>query len=162
MSEPLHPAYRFTTEAQWQACQFQGADRRTAESRVGLKPFAPYKVPKEPIWAGQAHAPAVTEELELIWRDNSGGIFKLPYGEEKPIRMSAPPALAVAKRIIAVGGMLWTVNCSSVVQAFDDAALTPEFEVDLGSFVAADIASDSREGLYVLGSSHCRTQVVHL
>jgi phage tail-like protein len=161
MSGILHPAYRFATEAQWQACHFAGADRRTAEARTGLRPFAPFAIPATSIWSGAAHAPAVTDGSELIWRDDEGGLFRLPYAELAATRAAVDAGLASATRIVATPGALWAVGVGGSLRAFDSDSLARLFEADLGGVEAIDIASDSGDGVYMLGRSDGRIHVVH-
>ena len=74
MNEPLLPAFRFATEAQWNSCLFVGADRQTAATRTGLRPFAPYAMPPLVFATHGAHAPTISETSDIIWRDGSGNV----------------------------------------------------------------------------------------
>ena len=161
MSRLLHPGYRFVTEAQWQACQFAGADRRTAETRKGLRPFAPYALPPDRLWPRGAYAPALTDVAELLWRDADGMLQRLAYGDEVPRAVPAPPAVAAAKRMIAAPGTLWVAE-GGAIQAFDIDSLTKLFEVTLDEFTAIDIAADERDGLYVLAEREQSRRIFHL
>ena len=162
MSRELNPAYRFATEAQWQACHFVGADRRTAETRKGLRPFAPFALPATTLWDGTAFAPTIGDEAELIWRDDKLGLWTLPYAEEQATRTIAPAQIASATRLVAGPDALWAVGPEGTVQAFDNRSLTRLVQADLGDLFPIDIASDSGDGLYVLTMADCRVQIVHL
>jgi phage tail-like protein len=161
MSRLLHPGYRFATEAQWQACQFTGADRRTADTRKGLRPFSPYGLPPHDLWTGRAHAPAVTDVAELLWRDEEGRLQRLPYGDKVARAVPAPAAIGAAKRMIATPATLW-VAAGGTVQAFDSDSLTRLFEVKLDGFTAIDIAGDGRDGIYVLAGVKQSRRIFHL
>ena len=161
MSRLLHPGYRFATEAQWQACQFTGADRRTAAARKGLRPFAPYDLPPRRLWTGRAHAPALTDAAELLWHDEKGTLQRLSYGDEVARAVLAPSAITHARRMIATPAMLW-VLAGSTVQAFDSDSLTRLFEVKLDGLAAIDITGDGRDGIYVLAGMKRSRRIIHL
>lgn len=161
MSRPLHPAFRFATEAQWQACLFAGADRSSTESRAGLRPFAPFCLPGTVFATQGADAPALTETAEVLWRDDTGRLQRLPYGDVHPHGSIAPGAIARAKRMLAIAGTLWVVGQGSL-QAFDVDSLSRLLSVDLGGLSALDIAGDGRDGVYVLLGSNCRRWVGHV
>ena len=162
MSAPLHPAYRFATDVQWQSCLFAGADRRTAQARAGLRPFAPFGLPPTRRWDGAAYAPAIGDGYELFWRDNSGTLLRLPYAEQVAKETAATPMIASAKRLVAGVEILWAIGTDGTVQAFDNEGIVRLFQADLGNHFAIDIASDSGDGVYVLTQSNCRVYVVHL
>ena len=162
MSRRLHPAYRFATEAQWQTCQFVGADRRAAKARTELKPFAPYGLPPKEVWGGASHAPTVNDVSDLLWRDTSGRLWRLPYAEDAPRDVAAPPAIASAKRMVAAAGSLWVLDEAGGVEVFDDLTLGKLFAADIGGRKAIDITSDGLDGVYVLASSEGRVEVLHL
>ena len=162
MSEPLHPAYRFREEAQWQVCQFAGADRRTAEARAGLRPFAPYGLPSTLFESAGAHAPAITGGGEILWRDDEGGLQRLAYAEAAPRAYPAPAAIGAAVRMVALGGTLWAASGGGRLEAFDVDSLTRLFTVDLGGLAALDIAGDGHDGLYVLTAAGRERSIVHV
>lgn len=161
MSAPLHPAYRFATEAQWQACHFVGADRRTVHAHTGLRPFTPFGLPPTPLWTGAAYAPAVGDDSELFWRNDSGNLLRLPY-EQVANETATTAVLASTKRLVAGVEILWAIGADGSVQAFDNESLARLFKAGLGDHFAIDIASDSSDGVYVLTRSNCRMHVVHL
>ena len=161
MSRGLHPSYRFATEAQWQTCHFAGADRRTAAARKGMRPFALFRLPPKKLWEVEAHAPAISQELKLIWRDKDH-LWTLSYPEEGPAKTGAPSEIASAKRLVAGPDMLWAVGADDHVHAFDSETLVRIFQADLGNLFAVDIASDSGDGVYVLGQADGQVRVVHL
>jgi len=161
MSEPLHPSYRFKTEAQWEACVFAGADRRTAEARAGLRPFAPYGLPSTLFASLGAYAPAITELAELLWCDRQGRLQRLPYGAPVPLAYPAPAAIGSATRMVALGATLWSAAGNGSLEAFDVDSLTRLFVVDLGGHDALDIAGDGHDGLYVLAATGQKRRILH-
>ena len=162
MSAPLHPAYRFATEAQWQACHFAGADRRTALSRAGLSPFAPFALPPETLWMGAAYAPTIGDSSELIWLDETGALLRLPSGHEVALGTFHPASLATARRLVAGIETLWALGVDGMVQAYDSQTLARLFQADLADHFAIDIASDAGDGVYVLTRADGRHNVIHL
>jgi phage tail-like protein len=162
MSHPLHPGYRFTTEAQWQACLFAGADRTTVQSRRGLRPFAPYAVPPALFETLGAYAPVLTDLGEALWRDDAGRLQRLPYGEEAPQGSAAPSGIGSASRMVARPGALWAVDRGGSLRAYDIDGLSCLFSVDLGGLEALDIAGDGRDGVFALLASGSRRRIVHL
>ena len=107
MSRPLHPAYRFETEAQWDSCRFAGADRDGRGARKGLRPFGPYAATPGRFATPGAQAPAITHAGEILWRDDEGELRRLPYGDDEAHPIDAPPAIASASRLVATPGALW-------------------------------------------------------
>ncbi len=162
MSRVLQPRYRFATEAQWSACHIVGADRTTSTARKRLKPFAPYGLPAKRLWDGIAHAPAITDEAELLWLDEGGNLLRLPFGHNHPRAVGAPVAFASAKRIVATPAILWIAAGDGTAQAFDGESLTRVVEVRLDGAKVIDIAWDSYDSVYVLGRAEGRIQLVHL
>ena len=162
MTGPLHPAYRFATEAQWRACYFTGADRRTAEDRKGLRPFAPYGLPPVELWAGSAFAPAFGDAAELVWHDDSQGFWRLAYSEKTATKTVAPVGITSAERLVAAPDTFWALGGDHLVRAFDNESLALLFKADLGDVAAIDIASDSSDGIYVLGQAQGQFRIEHL
>jgi phage tail-like protein len=162
VSRPLHPSYRFATEAQWQTCQFVGADRRTAKARNGLTPFAPYGLPPKMSWEGASYAPAINEVSDLLWRDTAGFLRRLPYGEEAAHEIPAPGAIASAVRMVAVAGTLWVLDAAGHVEVFDDRTFARLFSPDLRARKATDLASDGLDGVHVLVSTKGSAEILHL
>lgn len=162
MSLPLHPGYRFTTEAQWQSCLFSGADRSSSESRAGLRPFAPYGLPATLFETPGAHAPAYSDAAELLWHDDAGRLQRLPYGDEQPQGSAAPRSVGRARRMVAMSDTLWTVDDEGSLQAFDLGSLSQLFRVDLDGHEAIDIAGDGRDGVYVLVAWGRLRRIVHV
>jgi phage tail-like protein len=161
MSNMLQPGYRFASEAQWSLCLFAAADRTSATARLGLRPFAPYGLPPTSLWSGTAHAPAITEEAEVIWRDEAGHLLRLPYGDAEPLSVPAPGAIRGAGRLIATPGTLWTV-AGGRAQTFDDRSLTRLFEVGGEGLKVLDLASDSHDSVYLLAAEDGRVEIAHL
>jgi len=162
MTPPLHPGYRFATEAQWQACLFAGADRSTVDARRGLRPFAPYGLPPTLFETIGAHAPALSDMAELLWRDDAGSLQRLPDGAEQPRSAAAPTSIRSSKRMVAAPGTLWTVGADGAVEAFDIDSLSRLFSVDLGGLGAIDIAGDGHDGVYALLASNDDRFIVHV
>jgi len=161
VSRAPQPAYRFATEAQWRLCRFASADRTFAAARKGLRPFAPYGLPPTNLWTGTAHAPAITEEAELIWRDEAGHLLRLPYADVEPRSVGAPAAIRGAGRMVATSGTVWAVQ-GGAAQAFDDNSLTRLFEVRPQGLKIIDLAWDSHDSVYLLASGDGRGEIDHL
>jgi phage tail-like protein len=162
MTHPLHPGYRFTTEAQWGTCLFAGADRTSALSRRGLHAFAAYAVPPTLFETRGAHAPALTDLGEALWRDDAGHLQRLPYGEEAPHGLPAPSGIRSASRLVATPGTLWAVDRGGSLRAYDIDGLSCLFSVDLGGLETLDIAGDGRDGVFALLASGPRRRIVHV
>ena len=158
----LQPGFRFASEAQWSVCRFDGADRTSAEARKGLRPFAPYGLPPAILWPGVAHAPAITDEAELLWRDEAGHLLKLQYGDVEPLSLAAPGAIQVARRTVATPGTLWTLGTSGDALALDIERLNTLVDVRLDELAVLDIAWDSRDSVYLLAKGEGSDEVVHL
>ena len=75
-------SYRFSTEAQWSSCLFVRADPDLLRQSKGVRPFAPYARPGILYESPGAHAPVVTREREILWRDDRCAIHRLAGGDD--------------------------------------------------------------------------------
>jgi phage tail-like protein len=151
MSQKLLRAYRFASEAQWNACLFMGADRDSREARSGLRPFAPYAGPPARFETRGGAAPAVTQASEVLWRDDRGMLDRLPYGDDRQHAVTAPFAIAHAKRLVATSNTLWAANdADGSLQGFDLDNLSRQLVVEIPNAGILDIAGDGHDGLFVL------------
>lgn len=162
MTRDLQPGYRFVSQAQWNLCRFIGADRTTAQSKVGLRPFAPYGLPPASLWSGAAFAPAISDEAELLWRDGEGNLLRLPHGNEKAQSFAAPAAIRSATRMVVSRGTIWTAGHNDALEAFDELSLTRLFELNLDSGPIVDFAWDSHDGIFVLGRAPNGSRLAHV
>src|SRR5262245_52190213 len=106
MSSKLLRGYRFTTEAQWNACMLAGVDRDSRKPWSGLRPFAPYAFPARFASPG-GWTPTTTCASEVVWRDDQGMLQRLPYADDKQHAVMAPWAIARAARLVATSNALW-------------------------------------------------------
>jgi phage tail-like protein len=160
MSRNLPLAYRFATEAQWQSCLFVGADRSTTSARAGLRPHPSYRQPVLFSSPG-AHAPAIGDASEVVWRDDAGRLQRLAYGDDRPAAVAAPAEIGRAGRLVSTSSTaLWAAGDG--LAAFDIDSLTRLFVVDLGTRLIIDIAGDGREGSFVLAAGECPREILHI
>jgi phage tail-like protein len=149
MSGQAHRNYLFKTAAQWRACQFERVDREAFETDGNVAPLAPYEQAAVLYASPGAHAPAVTREGEILWRDDEGRVHQLTACGDIPDVHSAPHAIAQAKRIVAAGAW-WVIGDSpGTVESYDEKSFTRLASIDVGAPVI-DIASDGKESLFVL------------
>jgi phage tail-like protein len=143
--------YRFATTAQWNQCQFSGADRSPSGARDGVRPVAPFADVPTRFASNGAWAPAVTAVGEFVWRDDTGTLRRAFAGDDAPTALTAPQALAQATHIVATRDALWVAGISSsTLECFDLDSLTRRLVVDMASDKIVDIAGDGLDGLLVL------------
>jgi len=156
-------AYRFATEAQWNACLFESAERLARGGGTALRPLAPYGGPAARFATEGAGAPAVIGVGDILWHDRLGQLHRLPPEISQPQVCAAPAALAGASRIVAVPGALWAADPAvQSLQRFDAETLTRELVVDLAPARVLDFAADGRSGLLVLLERDGAPQCVHV
>jgi len=144
-------SYRFATEAQWNACLFDRADRDSPAARAELRPFAPYARPAALYQTRGAHAPAVTRAGEILWRDDAGSGYRLPASDDEPESFPAPYAIARAKRMVATPSGLWVAgDPPDSLQLYETDTLARRLTVELPEVRVADIAGDGRDGIFAL------------
>lgn len=162
MSAPLHPGYRFATEAQWQACLVAGADRTSTKARKGLIPFSPYGSQGPLVESAGALAPAWSDDAELWWRDGQGRLLKLDHGDPVPRGSIAPAAIGSAQRLAVLAGTLWALTSDAALHGFDIESLTRLFAVETDGLDVVDFAGDGRDGVYALLSAGKGRRIVHV
>lgn len=157
MSQLRLSRFRFESEAQWSSCLFAGADRQSAEGRLGLRPFAPYRAPPPLFPSRGAYAPAISDIGDLLWRDSDGLLQRLPYGDATSNGVPFPFNGGNAVRMIAAPGALWAASAVGLLQALDIYSLSRLLTMDFAGERVFDIATDGHDGLHVLiGSAHAR------
>jgi phage tail-like protein len=134
-------SYRFSTEAQWNACLFEGAERDPRRAKGGLWPYAPYARPATLHETRGAHAPAATRAGEILWRDDAGGLHRLQPGDDTPVSSPAPTAIGHARRMVATGNCLWVATQPRSLQRHEDDTLARLVTVQLEDGEIVDIAS---------------------
>lgn len=162
MSAPQHPGFRFASEAQWNACLFAGADRSSAARRSGLHPFVPYGLPPANFASEEGHAPTLTDEGAVLWRDDAGQLRRLAFGDEMAEASPAPAAVATARDMAAIGTSLWVVTRGGALEVFDRDSLVRLFGVGLAGWRALDLARDGRDGAYALLAADGARRIVHI
>lgn len=151
MSVDKLKSYRFSTEAQWNACLFVQADRDSKRAAAGIRPFPPFGRPGTRYESRGAHAPAVTRAGEVLWFDDSCGMHRLSWCNDAPDTCVAPLALASAKRVVATSSGLWVAgDPPQSLQRYEEDTLTRLLMVDLPSVRVVDIASDARHSVFAL------------
>ena len=157
-------SYRFSTAAQWNACEFERADRDS--SPIGLRPFAPFATPPVLFRTAGAHAPAITRTGEILWRDDAGALHRLGRWDDVPDTSPAPAAIARAERIVATSRGLWVASDRPVsVQLYEEDTLTRLLTVPIPDPRILDITGDGRGGVYALverGAAHVSGAAPHV
>ncbi len=156
-------SYRFSTEAQWNACLFDGADRDSPGARAGLRPFAPYARPATLYKSRGAHAPAVTRTSEILWHDGAGSLHRLTAGDDASEMSAAPFAIGRAARMVATSSGLWVASDPpQSLQRYEVDTLTRLLTVELPDVRVVDIAGDGRDGILALVTRDGAWQSVHV
>ncbi|MDR5761447.1 phage tail protein [Caballeronia sp. LZ035] len=159
MSQPALDGYRFATAAQFGACIGTGADI----SAAGLQPFAPYPGAAVRLSSAGGHAPAVTRAGDLLWRDDTGRLYRLAYADATSSEVTAPVEIAQAARLVAGADILWAAgSAEGSIAAFDIDGLARRFVVDIADSEIVDIAGDARDGVFALLRRDGAVQVAHV
>jgi phage tail-like protein len=144
-------SYRFSTEAQWNACLFVQADRDSRQVSGGIRPFPPYGRPGTLYKSQGAYAPVITRLRELLWRDGPGCIHRLPLCNDEPDIYTAPPAIAVAKRIVAAANGFWVISePPNSLEYYEEDTLTRLLTVDITAGQVVDIAGGGHDSVLAL------------
>ena len=142
--------YRFSTEAQWQACLVAQADRVTSPGGAAIQPFAPYQRQATLYDSHGAHAPVLTRAGEMLWRDDDGGLHRLQAGD-RSMTTPAPSAIARATRLVVTTDGLWAIGeARNSLERFDEQSLTRVLAAEVTDARIIDIASDGRHAVFVL------------
>lgn len=151
MSADKLKSYRFSTDAQWNACLLVQADRVSKGAAAGIRPFRPYGRPGTSYESRGAHAPTVTRAGEVLWLDDDCAMHRLSRCSDEPDTCVAPLALASAARVVATSSGLWVAgDPPESLQRYEEDTLTRLLAVDLPSVRVVDIASDARHFVMVL------------
>ncbi len=151
MSTDKLKSYRFSTEAQWNACQFVQADRDVKRDAVGIRPVSPFGHPGTLFESRGAHAPVVTRAREVLWFDDSCMMHRLSWCNDAPETTVAPLAMARATRVVASSSGLWVAGDSpESLQRYEEDTLTRLLTVDLAEARVVDIASDGGHSIFAL------------
>jgi phage tail-like protein len=134
-------SYHFSTDAQWRACLFEGADRDPRRAGGAVRPYPPYGRPGEILATDGAHAPATARDGEILWRDDAGRLHRLPVGEDLIASGPAPVAIARAERMVVTANSLWVASGPASLQRREQDTLAQLVEVTLPDGRIADIAS---------------------
>jgi len=98
-------SYRFATPAQWQS----GLFRRGEAGKLGFHPFGRLADKGSREWQGDARTPAITRQGTVFWV-GGGRLHWQDAGAEGSCAVSAPDGVMHARRLIAWGKWLWTLN----------------------------------------------------
>jgi len=143
--------YRFSTEAQWNACLFDHADRDSRRAHKSIRPFASYVRPGVLYESRGAHAPAVTRAGEILWRDDDCALYHLSACDSAPDTGAAPCAIARASRIVAASSGLWVISDPPEgLQRFEEDGLTRLLSVDVQGARVIDIANGGQNTVLAL------------
>jgi phage tail-like protein len=144
-------SYRFSTEAQWNACLFVQADRDSQQGGGGIRPFPPYGRPATLYRSPGAYAPAVTRLREILWRDNRACIHRLPLCTDDPETYAAPHAIAVAQRLVATSDGFWVIgDPPDSLEYYEEDTLTRLLNVNVPNARVVDIASGGHDFVLAL------------
>ena len=155
--------YRFATRDQWNAGLFERVDRAALDAASKVAPFMPYALPARRIATAGASAPAAGPEGEELWHDGIGHLYFLLEGDEIPLTLPAPAAIATAARIVVTRTSLWVVaSAPDSLQCFDRAHLTSRFVVQLPQGQVLDLASDGVDGVWALTEAGPEWHCVHV
>jgi len=155
-------AYRFSQPSQWQRCLMHGFD--IAAQAVSLA--ARFSSEATRIGAdAKATAVAVGRGQEPSWRVESRSgrvhLVRLDEFSGAEVKAETDEALARATRWIADRQYLWSCTASaSTISRYDIQTLEPDLSQDLRTPVL-DIASDGREGVWVLVDAGGEKRVLH-
>jgi phage tail-like protein len=154
--------YRFATAEQWNTCLFVGVDRDSQQARNAPRPFSPFALPATYYESPGGYAPAMTRENEAVWRDQQGALHRLPYGDDIPLEVTAPFAIAGAFRLVATSSTLWAAGeTAESLQGFDLESLTRQFDIDVPKGRVLDVAGDGRDGIYALINRDSAWEIAH-
>jgi phage tail-like protein len=151
-------SYRFETTAQWNSCLRLQADPDGLEAGGRVRPFAPFGGTATRYGAADAEgrarvtrAPVVTRVGAMLWRDDSGMLYRLSKGDETPARSPAPLAIARASRIVATTSGLWVaVETARSVELFEADSLARLATADFPDARVVDIAADGERALVLV------------
>jgi len=161
MSADRPKSYRFSTEAQWNACLFVQADRDLKRAVGGIRPFPPFGRPGTRYESRGAHAPVVTRAGEVIWSDDRCVMHRLSRCSDEPETCVAPLAISTAARVVATSSGLWVAgDPPESLQRYEEDTLTRLLTVDLPNTHVVDIASDSRHAVLALVERDGAYQVI--
>lgn len=146
-------SYLFSTEAQWDTCLFNKADRDSRRTGGGIRPLAPYAQPAKIYPSSGAHAPVVTGAGEILWCDDKGAIHRLSTCGDVLQACKVPPAITCAKRIAGTSSGLWLVGEPTMLECYADDTFTRRLTVDLSPVQVTDLANDGQGGVSAL--VHC-------
>ena len=160
-------SFRFATDAQWNACFFIGADRRSSGGGGSIRSFRPFGRPVKLHESGGAHAPVITQTGEILWVDDRNFMHRLSGCSDVPETFPSPFGVPCSTenapdertfRVVATAGGLWVAGRSSdSISVYEEGTLTRLLTVDLPGTPVIDIASDSDRCLLALvrrGKSH--------
>ncbi|MEK6261447.1 MAG: phage tail protein [Planctomycetota bacterium] len=147
-------SYRFSTEAQWNACLLVQADHDSLRKKKVVRPFAPYARPGTLHKSGGAHAPVVTSTGQILWRDDHCAVHRLSGCDDVPETFAAPFAIAHATRIVATSSDLWVIgDPPETLQRYEADTLTRLLIVDLPNAPVIDIANRGHDSVLALVES---------
>jgi phage tail-like protein len=151
VSRMRRPAYLFTTDAQWDACLFLGADRETRTARGGLHPHAQYARVPHTLASSGALAPVLTPPGELLWRDANGRLLRALPRDTTAASIAAPWAIAHASRIVIVRDAIWVAGAErGTLESFELGTLARIQVLSIPNASVIDLAADEHHGLLIL------------
>jgi phage tail-like protein len=154
--------YRFANAEQWNTCLFIGADSNSQHTRNAFRPFPPYALPTTYYETQGGYAPTTIGESYILWRDQQGKLYRLCYGDNKPLAVTAPFAIAGSFRLVAASSALWAVDeTAKSLQEFDLESLTRRLHVDISNATVLDVSGDGSDGIYVLLNRDDAWEIAH-
>lgn len=163
MSAAPQQLYRFASKAHWASGLGARIDQRAFDTLGGLAPFAPFGDTTQLYPTPGAFAPAAARDGRLFWRDAEARIYILEPGDAHPAAFPAPDALRAARRLACGGDNLWCPGTDPHrLECFDSRQLARRFVVDLAPHCVLDLASDRRDGAWVLAVLHDALHAIHI
>ena len=151
MTADIQRRYRFATSSQWSTCAMAGADADALRAGGGVRPFAPYARSAELHPSAAARAPVVTRAGEMLWCSGDHQLNRVMRGDDDPLTMQAPGAIARASRVVANAAGLWVTSASGgALECFEEDSLSRRFVVAVPGGRIVDIATDGRESVFAL------------
>lgn len=148
MSLPRIRSYRFATAAQWSSGILA---RAQAGADGSASPYPPHATTARAFPSrGGAWAPAFGYDGSAWWRGAQGSLFRLDPGAGGPVEITAPGALARARRMATGRRVAWVAGRAAGAlscYSLDDLGHVRDATID-GEVI--DLADDGRNGVWVL------------
>lgn len=151
MTMQAQRGYRFSTQAQWDACLFDRVDRGAFAAHDDIRPVAPYEQIGQLYATRGAQAPVGTRAGEILWHDDAGCQHRLTDCSDAPEVHAAPYALSHASRVVSTSNGLWVVGQSqTTLERYEEDTLARLSVVSLADARVIDLATDGYDSLFAL------------